>query len=55
MFGFLFGIIGFILYSLIVFFLGYLSTCWCFLNCSNESFNSLILKMKEARGRINDN
>ena len=55
MFSFLFDIIGFIVYSLIIFFLGCLFICLEFLHCSDESFNSLILKLKEARGRINDN
>ena len=55
MFSFLFGIIGFIVYSLIIFFLGYLFTCWSFLRCSDESFNRVVLKMKETRGKINDN
>lgn len=55
MFSFLFGVIGFIAYSLMTFFLGYLFTCWSFLHCSDESFNRLVLKMKETRGKINDN
>ena len=55
MFSFLFGIIGFIVYSLMTFFLGYLFTCWSFLHCSDESFNRLVLKMKETREKINDN
>ena len=55
MFSFLFAVIGFVAYSLITFFLGYLFTYWSFLRCSDESFNRLVLKMKETRGKINDN
>ena len=55
MFNFLFGITGFIVYSLLIFFLGNLFIYWGFLHFSDESFNRLVLKMKEIRKKINDN
>lgn len=55
MFSFLFGVIGFIVYSLIIFILGNLFIYWGFLHYSDESFNRLVLKMKEIRRNINDN